>query len=239
MEISRPSSVSEPVATLGSLTELHKDMSYAVAQYPMQWFLQRVPLGRGMAGCCIIWGAMVMLQAACSSYAGLATVRVCLGWFESVVTPGFAIYTSSWYLRSEQTQRQTLYYSMSGFRNAVVNGRLTWLPDYFFSMVFGVSIYYIGLNAQQNGGMAAWRVICLFLGAITVGLGIIFAIFGGTPDEVWWLTAREKRMVKARIVSNGTGGGEKHPWKWEQVVECLKDPQYWIAVALNFFGDVP
>lgn len=198
-------------------------MAYAVAQYPMQWVLQRVPLGRGLAACTILWGAMVMLQGACNNYAGLAVVRVFLGWFESVVTPGFAIYTSAWYLRREQTQRQTLYYSM----------------NCCLAMVLGVGIYFLALNAQNNGGLAAWRVICLFLGGITVGLGIIFAIVGGTPDEVWWLSAREKRMAKARIVSNATGGGESHSWKWAQVRECLRDPQYWIAVGLNFFTNVP
>lgn len=88
-------------------------MAYAVAQYPMAYILQYFPLGRGLAVCCIIWGAMVMCLGACNTYAQLAAVRVLLGWFESVVTPGFAIFTASWYLRKEQSLRQGLYYAMS------------------------------------------------------------------------------------------------------------------------------
>jgi hypothetical protein len=94
-------------------------------------------------------------------------------------------------------------------------------------MIFGVGIYYLALNAQKNGGMAAWRVINVFLGGLTIGMGLIFLFIGGGPDEVWWLSKPEKRMAKARIVSNATGGGEQHPWRWEQVRECFRDPQWW------------
>lgn len=125
-------------------------------------------------------------------------------------TPGFAIFTSTWWLRREQGLRQGLYYSMNSF----------------FAMIFGVGIYYIGKNAQESGGLSGWRVINFFLGGVTVGMGIVFFIFGGTPNEVWWLSKREKRMAKARIVENATGSTQ-HPWKWHQVKECFRDPQYW------------
>lgn len=105
-------------------------------------------------------------------------------------------------------------------------------------MIFGVGIYYLALNAQNKGGMAAWRVINVFLGSITIGMGILFLVFGGGPDEVWWLSKREKRMAKARIVSNATGGGEQHPWRWEQVRECFKDAQWWFAIGFNILGCV-
>jgi len=106
-------------------------------------------------------------------------------------------------------------------------------------MIFSVGTYYIARHAQNHGGMSAWRVINLFLGGTTVGVGIIFLIFGGTPDEVWWLSAREKRMAKARIVSNGTGGGEKHKWRWDQVTECFRDVQYWLMLLGNLIGSIP
>lgn len=100
-------------------------------------------------------------------------------------------------------------------------------------MVFGLGIFYIAKNAEEKGGVAAWRVINFFLGGVTVGMGIVFLIFGGTPDEVWWLSKREKSMARARIVSNATGGGEQHPWKWNQVKECFRDPQYYFFASLS------
>lgn len=33
-----------------------------------------------------------------------------------------------------------------------------------FSIIFGVAIYFIAKNAQENGGPAGWRVINYFLG---------------------------------------------------------------------------
>jgi len=88
-------------------------MAYFFAQIPMQWLLQKMPFGKTLAGCVILWGGLVMCLAACNNYAQLVVVRVLIGWFESVITPAFAILTSSWYLRSEQTLRQGVYYSMS------------------------------------------------------------------------------------------------------------------------------
>ncbi|WOO81692.1 putative transporter [Vanrija pseudolonga] len=198
-------------------------MAYGVFQLPMMSLLQRVPLGRGLAACIIIWGGMVMAHAACKSYAELTVVRILLGWFECVVTPGFAIFTSSWYLRREQTHRQMMYYSMNSF----------------FSVVFGVGVYFIAKNAEERGGMSGWRVINLFLGGTTVGMGIVFLVFGGTPQEVWWLSAREKRMAQARIVSNATGTGAQATWNWDQVKECFKDPQFYFGILYGFMAQIP
>lgn len=189
----------------------------------MGWTMQKFPLGKALSVTVIIWGAMCMCLGACNNYWQLSLVRTLLGWFESVVMPGFAVLTSSWYLRREQTLRQCIYSSMNTF----------------FGIIFGVGIYYIALEAQRRGGLAAWRVINLFLGGTTVGMGIVCLIFIGTPDEVWWLSKREKLMAKARIVSNSTGGGEQHPWNWGQVRECFCDRQLWHAVGANFLGSIP
>lgn len=77
--------------------------------------MQRFRLGRALSFSIVAWGAMVMLLGACNNYWQLSVVRVLLGWFESVVTPGFAVLTASWYLRREQTLRQCMYYTMSEF----------------------------------------------------------------------------------------------------------------------------
>lgn len=84
-----------------------------MAQFPMGWVMQRFPLGKALGTCVILWGGVVLLHAACNNYWQLAIVRVLLGWFESVITPGFLMLTVSWYLRKEQTLRQCLYYAMS------------------------------------------------------------------------------------------------------------------------------
>lgn len=218
-------------------------MAYGVAQFPMSWFIQRFPLGKALSICIILWGACVMALAGCNNYAQLAATRVFLGVFESAIIPGFAILTSSWYLRKEQTLRQCCYYSMNTI----------------FGILTGVCLYYLADYVTKTGGMAAWRVINLFLGSLTVAVGIVDFFFIGTPDEVWWLSKREKDMAHCRIVSNASewrsratdwvltdssfffpaGGGEKEPWKWSQVKECFTDPQYYFFVLFNILVCIP
>jgi hypothetical protein len=106
-------------------------------------------------------------------------------------------------------------------------------------MISSVCIYFLAKSVEEKGGLAAWRVINLFLGGVTVFTGIVDFIFIGSPSEAWWLTKREREMAHARIVSNATGGGEQHPWKWEQVRECFKDPQYWFYLGFNTLTTIP
>lgn len=65
-------------------------------------------------------------------------------------------------------------------------------------------VYYLALHVSKHGGMAAWRVINLFLGSVTVFVGILDFLIIGTPEEVWWLSKREKDMARCRIVSNAS-----------------------------------
>lgn len=69
--------------------------------------------------------------------------------------------------------------------------------------------------------------------------GIFDLLLIGTPDEVWWLKKDEKRIAKARIATNATGGAEVASWRWEQVRECFRDPQYYFSILFNFLVMVP
>ncbi|RSH86472.1 uncharacterized protein EHS24_004728 [Apiotrichum porosum] len=123
----------------------------------------------------------------------------------------------------ESTIRQVCYYTMSTFITVISN----------------VIIYYLALHVQTHGGIAAWRVINLFLGGLTVFIGILNLLVWGTPENAWWLTKEEKNIARSRIVSNATGGGESHPWKWDQIRECFKDPQYYFFMLFNILITIP
>lgn len=101
------------------------------------------------------------------------------------------------------------------------------------SLWTAAAIYYLADHVQTTGGMAPWKVINLFLGALTIFVGIFNLIFLGTPKEVWWLKHDEKKIAQARIVSNATGGGDREVWKWEQVLECFVDPQCVSSLLLH------
>ncbi|WOO83961.1 putative transporter [Vanrija pseudolonga] len=198
-------------------------VALGVAQMPIGYLMQRFPIGRALSVFIMAWGALIMLCAACTSYAGLAVVRSLLGCFIAATIPGFAILTSSWFLRGEQTLRQGLYYQMNTT----------------MAIVFGIGNYALAKRQQERGGLSGWKAINLFIGGVTLFMGLVSLLVLGTPDEVWWLSRREKRIAKARVVSNATGGGEQHPWRWAQVRECFRDPTFYMGLVANILFTVP
>lgn len=165
-------------------------------------------------------------------------MRSLLGCFIAATIPGFAILTSSWFLRGEQTLRQGLYYQMSA-SHCVFVAPLTTTPDTTMAIVFGIGNYALAKRQQDRGGLSGWRAINLFIGGVTLFMGLVSLLVLGTPDEVWWLSKREKRIAKARVASNATGGGEQHPWRWAQVAECFRDPTFYMGLLANILFTVP
>ncbi|WVQ66637.1 uncharacterized protein L199_004822 [Kwoniella botswanensis] len=198
-------------------------VAYLVGQIPMMYILQRVPLGKGLGVAIVLWGIAVICLGACNNYAQLSGVRIVLGWFECCITPGFLLITISWWKRQEATLRSSMFFAMNSFLGGV----------------FAVIIYALARHSQLHGGVAGWRAINFFLGSLTVFAGILTFIFVGVPDEVWWLNKEKKKMVRARIVGNGTGGGESHPWKWSQVRECFRDPQWYFMIVYQLLSTIP
>lgn len=52
---------------------------YLFFEYPTTVLIQKLPVGKYLAGVCLLWGAIVASTAGCSSFGGLATVRFMLG----------------------------------------------------------------------------------------------------------------------------------------------------------------
>lgn len=85
-----------------------------IVEYPINWLIQRLPIGKMLGTAVICWGAILALHAACTSFASIVTVRTLLGIFESVCQPSFLVLSSMWYKRSEQAQAVTYWYMVSG-----------------------------------------------------------------------------------------------------------------------------
>lgn len=90
-------------------------------------------------------------------------------------------------------------------------------------------MYGIGTEAAKHpGGLAPWKGISFFLGALTIVLSGFVYFIVGTPREVLWLSEEEKRMAAARTVSNQTGTDrqKRAEWKWDQVRRDLSCPAH-------------
>ncbi|SPO19697.1 probable DAL5 - Allantoate and ureidosuccinate permease [Ustilago trichophora] len=198
-------------------------LGYFIFQPAMNYGMQRVDAAYVVSAMVIVWGVVLITLGLCNTFAQLMAVRFILGALEGVVTPAFALIVASWYKRSEQNSRQLLYFAMN-------TG---------FSLWVSVLIYFIAKRAHDDGGISGWRVINFFLGGLTVFTGIVTSVFLRLPKTAWWLKEDEKKLAHARIIDNGTGTGEVHAWKWDQVKDAVADPNTWFIFFINVSCCIP
>lgn len=106
-------------------------------EFPNLWLMTKIPIGKYVGACLVMWGGSLCFMALCHNFAGLATIRFLLGVFEAAVLPCMMIINSMWYLRHEQPLRTAFWYNT-------------------FAGVFGgILSYAIG---QINGSLSTWKV---------------------------------------------------------------------------------
>lgn len=191
-------------------------LAYLLAEYPWMWLVQKFRMGKIVGGCVLLWGAILMITAACHDFAGLAACRFFLGVFEAPITTCFMLIVAMWYTRQEQPFRAGLFYCCNGVG----------------SMVGGLLTYGIG----QIDTFPVWKAIFLLCGGITVAWGVLMLVC--LPDSI--LSARRFTLEdKALLIARGRLGRTgilNKTIKWSQVREALTDPQVWLLflfVLLN------
>jgi MFS family permease len=145
-------------------------------------------------------------MAACSNFAGLATIRLLLGVAEAAMLPCLLLVNTRWYRREEQPLRTAFWYNT-------------------FAGVFGgILSYAIG---HIHGSLPTWKVsstqlslwlglartdssrtqyIFIIYGAVTILVGfLIFAALPNTPATAWFLSPEEKKIALLRVAENQTG----------------------------------
>ncbi|KAK4119576.1 MFS general substrate transporter [Parathielavia appendiculata] len=192
-----------------------------IVEYPQNYIIARVPIAKYLSFSIIAWGTVLACTAACTTFAGLVTVRTLLGIFESVCQPAFVIISSTWYKREEQASRVTYWYMMNGAQQ-MVGGLLA----YCFSLI-------------TTGPLKSWQWLFLSYGVISV----IYGVFVG-----WWMpdspmrakcfSEEDKRLMVERVRSNQTGI-QNRQFKKEQVWEALKDPQAWGYALIQLCTTLP
>ncbi|KAL4790326.1 major facilitator superfamily domain-containing protein [Aspergillus venezuelensis] len=191
--------------------------AYLTAEYPWTFLAQKTKMAKVVSGNVIAWGAMLMITAACNSFAGIATCRFLLGAFEAPITNCFMMIVGMWYTRAEQPFRAGIFYSCNGLG----------------AMVGGILTYGIG----QIKTIAVWRAIFLILGGITVAWGIIMLLL--LPDDI--ISAKRFTIEdKALLVGRGRlarTGIINHHIKWYQIREAFLDPQVWILFLFMLLNE--
>lgn len=193
---------------------------YLLAEYPGIAVLQRFPVAKFLGANIILWGAILMTSAACSSFAGIATVRFLLGMTEATISPGFVAVTGIWWTRQEQAGRSALWISFLGVGSFV-----------------GVLVAY-GIGHITTGSLSTWKYIFLILGAVTMLWGVVFTLcVPDGPASVKWLSEEEKVVAVQRIVDNRTGTKSRRFDK-AQIWEAVMDPAVVILGLISFVNAI-
>ncbi len=53
------------------------------------------------------------------------------------------------------------------------------------------------------------------------------------------MSQQERKLAHARIIDNGVGTGEVHPWKWGQVKDAFTDPTTYFIFFINVVCCIP
>lgn len=170
---------------------------------------RRVPIGKYLGFSIVAWGVVLACTAACTTFAGLVTVRTLLGLFESACQPAFIVLSSTWYRREEQAARVIYWYMMNGAQQ-IVGGLLA----YCFSLI-------------DTGPLKSWQWIFLAYGVISV----VFGVFVGwympdSPMRAKCFSEEDKHLMVERVRDNQTGV-QNRVFKLNQLTEALRDPQVW------------
>ncbi|RPB05393.1 MFS general substrate transporter [Choiromyces venosus 120613-1] len=198
---------------------------YLFWEYPANYLMQKLPLAKFTGFNIVVWGAILMLHAACSNFAGLATVRFFLGVFEASISPAFLLFVSQWWRVREQAFRTSMWFCWNGVAQIV--GAVC-----SYAMVRGIDKH--GYTA-----LGGWQLLFLATGGLTILAGILFLfIIPDSPATAWFLTREERIMAIERLRENNQGFGSKK-FKKQQFIEAFTDPQTYYIATFVIISSIP
>ena len=196
-------------------------LGYLAFEAPVSMLLQRFPVAKATAAFIVFWGIIMCLHAT-PNYAGFIFLRTMLGIAEASVTPAMVIITGQWYKAEEQFTRTAIWFSFNGL--GTIMGNL---------IAYGLAVH------AKSYNVAAWKILFIVVGFMTIVVGILFLILiPDSPATAWFLTEEEKMLMVERIRGNRQGFGNKH-FKMYQLKEALSDINVWIFFIFGIANDIP
>ncbi|KAL3484517.1 major facilitator superfamily domain-containing protein [Aspergillus germanicus] len=184
--------------------------------YPTAYLCVRLPIGKYLSCTVILWAAVLMCHAACTSFATLMTTRFILGALEAAIAPGFSLVTAKWYTRQEQPLRYGIWFSGSAVA----------------SLFGGVASYGIG---HIHGALSAWQNLFLIFGAVTCLCGIMMLVLlPDSHESALWLRRPERRTAAHRVTMTQIAQATAPGYQAYQVLEALRDPTTWFLCLYTF-----
>ncbi|KAI1274250.1 putative MFS transporter [Xylaria sp. FL0933] len=190
-----------------------------VGSYPMTYLLQRFNTRFVLGPAVMIWAVICAATAGVATWQGLLVQRFFLGFTESIVPTAFMIIVSGYYTQSEQSLRQTWWFSGTG-----------WFT------IIGSALNYGFAQIPPSSSLKSWQYIYILAGALTFLFGIwcLFCV-PNSPFDAWFLSPQERIVAVERLRAGQTGTmrrGSDRRIKVEQIKEAACDGKVWL-VALT------
>ncbi|KAH9451524.1 hypothetical protein Pst134EA_025474 [Puccinia striiformis f. sp. tritici] len=172
-------------------------------------------------------GILIFCHAFLSNYTGLLVARFLVGLVNGGLFPGFLLYLSSFYTRSELQWRMALFYC-----TGCLAGGLSGTFAYTLTRLDGAL------------GLAGWAWVFIIEGMLTVlGGSVGFYLFPSSLDDAGFLTADEKKAVCERLhrdrspVAAGSLLDEK-PFRSSgfQIWQAIRSPHVGLCCLAFFFA---
>ena len=194
-------------------------------EFPTIRLLQLFPLAKYVSVNVTIWGGILAALAGCKSYSSLLACRFLLGAAEAAVVPAWVLFTSQWYRKEEQAFRVGIWFSMCGFAQM--------FGGYF---AYGVAKH---VGGDENPALEGWQIIFLFLGLLTVLVGVAFwFVLPDSPASAGFLSEDEKVAHVERLRGNEQGIGSQ-VFKRDQFWEAMTDINTWLYAFWVFAANIP
>ncbi|KAL3952406.1 hypothetical protein ACCO45_012349 [Purpureocillium lilacinum] len=191
-------------------------VGYLAAQWPGHYAMQRLPLGKFVAGLVFTWGATVLLHCVATRYAGLVVLRLLLGASESVVVPAMEMTIGMFFNRKEQSFLQPFLWVTSAA-----------------APVCAAFISYGLLWSKSH--VLPWKLFMIVTGGISVLLSaVVWFHYPNNPGTAKFFTLEEKVHTIRRVQASSQSSIEQKQFKAAQFRETLRDPVSWLFCLQSF-----
>ncbi|KAI0347076.1 MFS general substrate transporter [Trametopsis cervina] len=196
-------------------------VGFLVWEFPTVYIAQKLPLAKYLGANIIVWGAILMLHASTTSFAGFFVLRFLLGMCECCVAPILILIVSMFYKKDEQATRIAYFYVMNGL-----------------TQVFGGFVAY-GISFYDGHVIAPYKIIYVLLGGLAILVGLCVLLWmPDSPVHARVLT-QEERIAALERVRDDQGGTANKKWKKDQIIEALTDIRSWLIVLSTLLTSVP
>ncbi|KAI2641794.1 MFS transporter [Hypomontagnella submonticulosa] len=195
-------------------------IGYVLMQVPSNMLITRIKPGIYMSGCMLLWAVVSASTASVKSYEGLVVSRFFLGIAEAPFYPGATYILAIYYTHSEMAARVGLMYA----------GQL--LATGFTGLISA------GVFAGMDGlrGFTGWQWLFIIEGALTAFVAILgFWLLPNTPDDTYWLTEDERKLVQARRARDRMSDIFGETSAWEGLKQAFKDKRTWLFCFMQMF----